>query len=174
MESDDPDCHHDIPRPPKPRADKDPPDPDLDDPGDSVDLDDHDDPDDLPDIPRFIFTSPRTRADHPPEEDLILIPAAMQTGTEQEDNNQQKKGIINSVEILIVYIQLLLQAEKEPEIPTYLRKRGRIGIGKDGELGKLKNGPKKPLRRGKIETNAMLLQLQKLGLMKLCSKTRTE
>ena len=46
MESDNLDCHNDIPRHPNPRPDEDPPDPDLDDPGDPVDLDDHDDPDD--------------------------------------------------------------------------------------------------------------------------------
>ena len=98
MESDDPDCHHDIPRLPKPQADEDQPDTGLDDPGDPVDPDDHDDPvdhddpDDLPNIQQFIFTSPRIRVDAPP---------AMQIETGQEDNNQQKRGNINCIAVLI-------------------------------------------------------------------------
>ena len=124
MESDDPDCHHDIPRLPKPQADEDQPDTGLDDPGDPVDPDDHDDPDDLPNIQQFIFTSPRARVDATP---------AMQIETEQEDDNQQKRGKIKCIAVLIVDIQLLLQAERELENLTYLRKRGKIGIEKDGE-----------------------------------------
>ena len=56
MESDNPDCHQDIP---KPQADEDPPD---------LDLDDLDDPDDLPNIANFTFSPPRTRAQSPIKE----------------------------------------------------------------------------------------------------------
>ena len=73
MESDNPDCHHVIPRHPKSREDEHPPDPDDPDPDDH---NDHNDPDDLPNIATFIFTQPRTGAQS--LTDSILNPTAIQ------------------------------------------------------------------------------------------------
>ena len=90
MESDNPDCHHVIPRHPKSREDEDPPDPDAEDP------DDYNDPDDLPNISRFIFTQPRTGAQSLTEEASNLNPAAIQVvpdipGRLQPNQNEDKR-----------------------------------------------------------------------------------
>ena len=101
MESYSPDCHHVIPRHPKPRADEDPPDPDPDDPA-AADHDDHNDPDDLPNISTFIFTEPRTGAQSLTKEASILNQAAIQVvpdfpGRHQPIQNEDERTEENAI-----------------------------------------------------------------------------